>query len=288
MKSGVYTALVTPFCENGDIDFKSFEKLLNLQIKAKVAGIVVLGTTGENPTLDTEEKKQLVEMCIEKCKNKLNIVVGCGTNNTQTTLEEIAMWNDFPIDQLLLNLPCYNKPNFLGLLKHTELVCNLSNHPITIYNIPNRTCLDLSDETLKIICQNNKVNSIKEASGNLNTFYKTTKIKQNFKVFCGNDQLFLQTLKLGGDGIVSVASNLFPQSMNNIYNLYNLGDTQKAEEKYYGMQPFLNSLFAETNPVPIKYYMSKAGLCNPTVRLPLGPLEEKTKSDLDNIGMLIK
>lgn len=288
MESGVYTALITPFYENGEIDFKAFEKLLEMQLDAKVAGVVVLGTTGENPTLSIDEKQQLVDMCIEKCKNKLSVIVGCGTNNTKATLEEVAMWNKYDIDQLLLNLPCYSKPNLLGLLKHTELVCNLSNHPITVYNIPNRTGLALTDETLKTICLNPKINSIKEASGNLNTFYKMTKTKQNFTVFSGNDQLFLQTLKLGGNGIISVASNLFPRSIENIYKLYIGGNTQTAEKIFAQMQPFLNSLFIETNPVPIKYYMSKIGLCTPTVRLPLGPLLDKSKDDLDNMHIQIK
>lgn len=283
MKGGVYTALITPFFENGEIDYKAFEKLLEIQIKAKVAGVVVLGTTGENPTLSVDEKIQLVDMCIEKCKNKTSVVIGCGTNNTQTTLSEIELWNSFDADQILLNLPCYNKPNLLGLLKHTELACNLSKHPITIYNIPSRTGLNLTEETLKTICLNPKVNSIKEASGNLNLFYNIAIINKKIKVFCGNDQIFLQTLELGGSGIVSVAANLFPQSINNIYNLFTSGSVKKAEEKFSQMLPFIQSLSLETNPVPIKYYMSKVGLCTPTVRLPLGPLTSKSEHELDNV-----
>ena len=281
MKKGVYTALVTPFLDNGYVDYEALERILDMQLDAGVAGVVVLGTTGECPTLMPNEREQIVQVVLEKCKNKCEVWVGCGSNSTARTIEEIEFWNKFDVNAILLNLPSYNKPNKNGLARHVELAASTSQHPVVLYNIPGRSALNLSTPFLKKLCQNKSIAGIKEASGNLDTFFEMTRVKPNFFVFGGNDPQFLQILRLGGDGIVSVASNLFPSAMNQIFELEAAGKTSEAEAVFENALPFLNSLFLETNPVPIKYYMEKYGICSSAVRLPLGELEETTKMAIE-------
>ena len=282
MKKGIYTALVTPFA-NGKIDFEALDTILQNQIEAKVAGVVVLGTTGENPTLSEEERRMVVAFVLQKCKGKIEVVVGCGSNSTTRTLAEIEQWNQFDLDAILLCLPAYNKPNFLGLAEHVKLVCDACKHPIVVYNIPGRTALKLSERQLQAICSHPKVVGLKEASGDLELFCKTTKFKEDFLVYTGNDPQFLPSLKLGGCGAISVASNLFPKEMNTLFLLHQMGRTKEADAMFLSMQTFLDSLFLETNPVPIKYYLSLYGVCSREVRLPLGNLEQDTKKQIDAI-----
>lgn len=281
MKKGVYTALVTPFLPNGYVDFEALDRILDMQIDAGVAGVVALGTTGECPTLSANEREQIVQIVLEKCKGKCDVVVGCGSNSTARTLDEIALWNKFDVDAILLNLPAYNKPNKNGLRTHVELAATTSMHPVVLYNIPGRNALNISTSFLKELCSHPNIVGIKEASGNLDTFFEMTQTKPNFLVFSGNDPQMLQSLRLGGDGIVSVGSNLFPSAINQIFELEQNGKKAEAEALFSNALPFLNSLFLETNPVPIKYYLEKYGICSSVVRLPLGELEQTTKEAID-------
>lgn len=288
MNKGIYTALVTPFDDNNEIDFISLAKILDKQISANVAGIVVCGTTAESPTLTAQEKEKLIDFCIAYAKPELEIWVGCGTNNTKTTIEELEVLNKKGIDGVLLSLPCYNKPNFLGLKKHIELCCTTSEHPIMLYNIPSRSGLKLSAAQLVELCQNKKIVAIKEASGNMELFFELVQKLPKVMIFSGNDPQFLMSLKLGSSGIVSVASNLFPRILNQIFVAHCSGLNMAAQKGFLHILPLLEALFVETNPVPIKYALEKFGLCSCSVRLPLGPLCNESMQKIDGVLLKLK
>lgn len=277
MKKGIYTALVTPFCKNNKIDYVALGTIIDAQINAKVCGVVALGTTAETPTLSAKEKKQILSFVIKKAAGKMEIVAGCGTNCTATTLKEIKWLNSQKIDAILLCLPAYNKPNFLGLKKHVELCAKSSTHPICLYYVPSRTGQSLSFAELKELCEIPNIVAIKDASDNLDLFFLLAQNK-NINVYSGNDPQLLQTLMLGGSGIVSVASNAFPNQTNQIVQSYYASNFAQALEIFSKLAPILSSLFVETNPVPIKYILSQMGICPDTVRLPLGPLSQESKN----------
>ena len=283
IKKGIYTALVTPFDENGEIDYCSLEKILKMQLQAKVSGIVALGTTAESPTLEQNEKEKILDFVINNVGEKIAVVAGAGTNCTKTTLEQIKWLNTKRIDAILLSLPAYNKPNESGLLKHIELCCKISTHPIIIYYVPSRSGQVLSAETLKRICKNKKIVGIKDASGNLDLFFAATTFKKNFMVLSGNDDQFFATLKLGGSGIISVASNAIPKTMVKIANEFFDDNKKTARFIFERILPLVRLMFVETNPVPIKYILAKKGICLPNVRLPLGPLCKQSKDKIDEI-----
>lgn len=283
MNKGVYTALVTPFNDKYEVDYEALNTLLDNQISAGVTGIIALGTTAESPTLTTEEKLQIVDVILGKCKNKLQIFVCCGSNCTASTLQEIEIWNTYQIDGILLNLPAYNKPNKNGLEQHISLISSLSKHPIILYNVPSRTSLKLGYSELNNLCKYENIVAIKEASGDLELFSALARDKNDIVLLSGNDPQFLQSLQLGGDGIVSVASNLFPERILLIYNLMKKGKVSEAQNEFSSMEKFLSSLFWESNPIPIKYYLSKFNICSDKVRLPLGSLSEETKNKIDSL-----
>ena len=282
MKKGVYTALVTPFSENGKIDFESLKKLIFLQIKAKVAGIIILGTTAESPTLTSRERRQIIEFAIPLTQNKIELWVGCGSNCTASTVRNLKKLNQYPINGILLSLPSYNKPNFSGLMLHIQKCCKASTHPIMLYNVPSRTSLTLSAAQLISLCQNPKIVAIKEASGNLQLL-SALATNLNKKIFSGNDPEFHQSLCLGASGIVSVASNAIPKQMVQISNLFFSGHKSKSAELFKKLEPLLSALFIETNPVPIKHLMKKLNLCSSSVRLPLGSLAPESEQILNSI-----
>jgi len=282
MKNGVYTALVTPFNQNNKVDYNALKKLIKIQINARVSGIVILGTTAESPTLSSREKRQIIEFVLPIVAGKLEVWVGCGTNSTATTLRTIKKLNKLPISGILLSLPAYNKPNFSGLSEHIQKCCAASMHPIMLYNVPGRTALNLSVNELIDLCTSPQIVAIKEASGNLELFHALVS-KTNKKIFSGNDPQLMESLKLGGSGIVSVASNAFPKQMVKICNLFFFRHKAAAALSFQKLEPLLSVLFLETNPVPIKYILQKQEICSAIVRLPLGHLSEKSKNEIDEI-----
>ena len=288
MKNGVYTALVTPFLKNGKIDFDALKKLINIQISAKVSGIVLMGTTGESPTLSSREKRELIEFVLPLVKDRTEIWIGCGSNCTASTIRNLKKLNKYNLDGVLLSLPAYNKPNFSGLLNHIQKCCCASRHNIMLYHVPSRTGLNLSAQQLIALCQNQKIVAIKEASGNLQLFYSLVQ-GANKKIFSGNDPELFHSLALGGSGIVSVASNAIPKQIVRITNLFFSHKKKVSQTEFKQIESLLNALFIETNPVPIKYLLQKLKLCKSTVRLPLGNLSKASEQKLnDLINLLIK
>lgn len=267
----VYTALITPFDENDNIDYISLKKLIDFQFVNNIDKIVIFGTTGEAPTITKKEKLKILEFIISKYYTKLDrFVIGFSGNNTKGLIDEMEDFESYPFKYYMLSAPYYNKPSQEGLYYHFSMIMSrFSEKSFMIYNIPGRTGVNILPETMRRICEDNKnYFGVKEASGDLNQI--STLIK-DIKVFSGDDGLANEIYKLGGVGVVSVASNLYPKEMRQCM----LGEIMM--DKIFELE------FIESNPVPIKYMLMKSGLIkSEKVRLPLVELSIKSKKIIDN------
>jgi 4-hydroxy-tetrahydrodipicolinate synthase len=268
----VLTALITPFDENGLVDYESLEKIIKLQLDGG-CGIVLFGTTGECPTLTSEERKQILKLVKEKFESNIsNFIIGVGGNNTQECILNVEEGKKFGFETFMITCPYYNKPSQEGMKAHFSSICEkfLENNFI-IYNIPGRTCVNLLPKTLCEICSSNlNVVGVKEASGDLNQMIMVKKLCPDILMYSGDDSLLIPTLSIEGFGVISVISNLIPEKIVEIVNLYNENKCSTAFEKYLEYDELIRLMFVETNPVPIKFIMSYKGLIKTdNVRLPL-------------------
>lgn len=272
----VYTAIVTPFNEDGTIDYESFDNLIKFQISNKIDGIVIFGTTGESPTLTLEEKFSLMDrfevLFKENPEYFDKVIIGFGGNCTKKVIEDMSEFKKYDkFNNYMLSTPYYNKPTQKGLFYHfTTIMSGFSDKKFLIYNIPGRTGVNMLPETIISICDvcENYI-GVKEASGDLSQAYQL--ISAGIPTFSGDDNLAYDIVTNGGCGVVSVASNLCPMKV--VENL----ETNKSFE-----DGFLESMFLETNPGPIKYYMKMEGIIkNDNVRLPLVKPEKETIEKLN-------
>ncbi len=275
---GVITAIVTPFKSDLSIDFDSFEKLIEFQIKNKVDGIVVCGSTGEGATLSIKEKVALFVKAVEVAKGRVPIIAGTGSNDTQATIELSIIAKESGVDALLLVAPYYNKPSQLGLLNHFMAISENVAIPQIIYNVPGRTGVNIQPETqIEIAKKCKNVVATKEASGDLEQIMKIIKnCPKNFTVLCGDDSLTLPAMLLGAKGVVSVFSNFAPKQLKTITELASQGLFTKAKELHYKYLDLMDLCFIETNPVPAKAILQEMGLIQAFVRMPLIPIDAQS------------
>jgi len=271
----VYTAIVTPFDESGNIDFASFDNLIKFQMNSDVYGIVIFGTTGEAPTLEKEEKFTLLQrletLLVDNPEYFDKIIVGFSGNSTNRVIKEMSEFSKFKFNKYMLSSPYYNKPTQEGLYQHfTSVMSSFVDKQFVIYNIPSRTGVNILPETIIRICETcDNYFGVKEASGDIDQSKKL--IEAGIPTFSGDDIQSHMNYIMGGKGVVSVASNLAPD----IVKKYRY-DTSKFPEG------FLESMFLETNPSPIKYYLKQAGIIKSDyVRLPLVKVSEETAEKLD-------
>jgi 4-hydroxy-tetrahydrodipicolinate synthase len=290
MYQGVYTAIITPF-RNGNIDYDSYFKLLDRQIEAKVAGVVPCGTTGESPTLSHEEHKDLIKKTVNHVNKRIQVIAGTGSNSTQEAIELTKSACEDGVDGVLVVNPYYNKPTQDGMIQHFTLIADASKVPLMLYNIPGRTGVNLTPESIFKLSQHPNIQSVKEASGDLGQMAKVISLtlrNTRFKLLSGDDNLLLPVLSIGGTGVVSVVSNLFPKTMVDIVNLWNSGEINLSRELYYKLFPVFQYAFIETNPIPVKAALSWWGYCDNDLRLPLtklsnSPSSEQFKKVLDSL-----
>lgn len=283
MFKGTGTALLTPFNENFDIDYESLRKLVKYQIDNNIDALVVLGTTGESPVIDHQEREKLIDLVVEMAEGKTRIIVGTGTNDPRDVVEYNTIAEKYKADGVLIVNPYYNKGTQESLVKHYKYISERTSLPIILYNVPGRTGMNLLPETAVKIhetCKN--VIAIKEASGNISQIAHLFSIKpDSLKVFSGNDDQTLPIMALGGDGVISVFSNTFPAEMKELTTAllnYDYKTARELNNKYLKM---MNALFIETSPSPLKYVASKMGLCKNILRLPLDVVGEKSERVLD-------
>ena len=268
---GTGVAIVTPFHDSGNIDFGSFEKIIEHVVSHNVNYIVALGTTGESATLSKDEKVAVLDFVLETVNKRLPVVAGIGGNNTQEVINTIKATSFEGIDAILSVCPYYNKPQQKGMYGHFKAIAGICPVPVILYNVPGRTSSNLTAETtLRLASEFENIIGIKEASGNLAQCMEIIKNKpQDFLFISGDDALTYPLLALGADGVISVVANAFPLQFAEMVNLGLKGKLNKARTLHYLLLDFMNSLFLDGSPSGIKAALEDLGFCKSNVRLPL-------------------
>lgn len=274
--TGTGVAIITPFREDGSVDFKSLEKLLQHLVDNNVNYVVVLGTTGESVTLSKDEKKAIVNFVIDIINKKIPVVVGMGSNNTQDIISTIKSWDFDGIDAILSVAPYYNKPSQKGLFLHFKAVAEISPVPVILYNVPGRTGSNIDAETtVRLAKEIKNIVAVKEASGNMTQIMHILKYKpRNFQVLSGDDMLALPILALGGSGVISVIANAYPKEFSDMVRNALAGEITKACELHYHLFDMIRAIFAEGSPAGIKAVLEIMGISGNYLRLPLVPVSE--------------
>ncbi len=283
---GEICAIVTPF-KKGEIDFDSFGKLIDLHIERKTDGLVILGTTGESPTVEKEERKEILSFVKKKIKDKMLIIAGVGTNDGKKTLSYAEMALDMGIERHLVVIPYYNKPTQSNLVDYFVFLAKNTGAKIIIYNVPGRAGVNILPETILKIYEKVPENivGIKEASKNLDQMIDLVSLfKGKISLLSGDDSWTFPLLSLGYDGVISVYSNVNPGYLKKMIELFERGDIEGARKMHYDAIPLMNALFIETNPLPCKTLLSYLGWIEEEFRLPLGKMKEENKRKLIEIA----
>jgi 4-hydroxy-tetrahydrodipicolinate synthase len=270
---GVWTALVTPFRSDLQIDWDAFDQLLTMQQDAGVAGIVISGTTGEAPTLAVHEKLSLIRRARARLSPQVRIMAGTGDNNTQQSIELSRLAEDAGADSLLVVTPPYNKPSTAGLIGHYKAIADNVTIPMCLYHVPGRTAQFLSVDSLAKICSHAGVATVKEASADI-AFFSRAKQKTGIPFLSGDDPTYLASLAVGGVGVISVISNVYPKAMVELTRAFEAGDKKRALALHEALLPAMDVMFCEVNPCPAKAAMALKGMIQNTVRQPLAVVEE--------------
>ena len=271
MFKGTGTALITPFKVDKSVDYEALKKIVRQQLNGGVDALVVIGTTGESPVIEFDEREKIISLVVKQVNGKIPVIVGTGSNNTNTVVENNKQAEGLKADGVLIVNPYYNKGTQESLIEHYKFIAKKTKLPIILYNVPSRTGMNILPETAVRIhkeCKN--IVAIKEASGNISQIAHLISIKpKSLSVISGNDDQTLAIMASGGEGVISVFSNPYPAEMKKITDAIlnnNLKLAQELNNKYLSM---MNALFVETSPAPVKYVMSKLGLCKNVLRLPL-------------------
>jgi len=275
---GSFTALVTPF-KNGSVDEKAFRGLVDWQIAEGTSGLVPVGTTGESPTLSHEEHRQVVEWCVEQAHGRVPVVAGAGSNSTKEAVDLAREAEKSGADAVLVVTPYYNKPTQEGLYQHFKAINDAIGIPIIIYNIPPRSVIDMSVDTMKRLFELPNIAGVKDATANMTRVtQQRAAIGEDFNQMSGEDITALGFMAHGGHGCISVTSNVAPRLCAEFQAACRKGDYSAALKIQDQLAPLHINLFLETSPAPIKYALSLLGKCAETVRLPMVPVSDKTRA----------
>jgi 4-hydroxy-tetrahydrodipicolinate synthase len=281
----VITAMITPFDDSDKVDFKAVEKLVNHLIQNGTSAIVVSGTTGESPTLDSSEKKELLKSVLDTAGNRAKVIMGTGYNDTRKSVEASKEAEKLGAHGLLVVAPYYNKPSQAGLLAHFGEVAGSTSLPIVVYNIPGRTGINITSETMIKLAEKHKnIHALKDSTGSVDQTGEIAGVaRKDFRIYSGDDYLTLPFLSVGAAGVVSVASHIVGSQIKEMCDAFFNGNADKARELHYKYLPLFKALFAAPNPTCTKYALSKMGLCKENLRLPLVPLDAQQKAALDKV-----
>ncbi|WP_062105024.1 4-hydroxy-tetrahydrodipicolinate synthase [Bacillus niameyensis] len=280
----VSTAMVTPFDRKGNVDFLKTAKLVDHLINNESDSLVVAGTTGESPTLTTEEKLALFEHVVKVVNGRVPVIAGTGSNNTYSSIELTKRAEATGVDAIMLVAPYYNKPNQKGLYEHFSAIAKSTSLPVMIYNIPGRSAVNIAPETMIELSRIDNIVAAKEASGDLTAIAEILSgVDENFMLYSGDDAMTLPILALGGCGVVSVASHVVGPEIQEMVRLFKQGKNNEAALLYRKLLPIMCELFKAPNPVPVKTAMQLQGFDVGSVRLPLVPLTEKERSSLTDV-----
>ena len=282
---GLGVALVTPFTENGAVDFAAVAKIVDNLIEGGVDYILVLGTTGETPTLTTDEREAMIRFVRERVAGRVRLMVGVGGNCTRDVVATLRTWDLSGYDTVLSVNPYYNKPNQEGLYQHFKAIAEASPLPIMLYNIPGRTGVNMAPETIARLAKDfPNIIGVKEASGNLEQMERVKALTpSDFLLISGDDGLTVEVIKRGGVGVISVLANAYPAETKEVVSLALDGNTEKAEQKLQALDGIISALFEEGNPVGIKTALYLKGVCSNTMRLPLVSGSESLQAKMKNL-----
>ena len=283
MFKGSNVALVTPF-KNNKLDVETYIKLIHFHIENGTNGLVPAGTTGESPTLSHQEHEKVIELCFNESKGKLPVFAGTGSNSTEEAISLTSHAEKIGADGALIVTPYYNKPTQEGLFQHYKAINDKCGIPIIIYNIPGRSVIDMSVDTMARLYELKNIIGVKDATGDLNRVNETLKkIGKDFIQLTGNDDNALEFNKRGGVGAISVTANIAPKLCSDFQKFsVSESDNEKNEAERLNkiLQPIHHSMFIESNPSPVKYAAKLMGLCDDVVRLPLVPVTDTTKETI--------
>jgi 4-hydroxy-tetrahydrodipicolinate synthase len=289
---GSATALVTPFKSDGSIDEHALRHLVDFQIKGGIDGLVPVGTTGENPTLSSEEQRRVIEIVIEQAAGRVKVFAGAGSNDTREAIEKARFAKRAGADAALVVGPYYNKPTQEGYFQHYDAIAQAVDIPLIVYNVPGRTGGNIEASTvLRMAERIPNVKMVKEASGNLGQIMEIARNKPaGFSLLSGDDAFTLPLMALGGDGCISVVANEVPKEFSQLVRFCLKGSWDKALDLHNRLLPLMNINFVESNPIPAKTALAMMGLIEEKFRLPMVPISpknrEKLKSVLEQLGKL--
>ena len=281
MFQGSIVALVTPMNSDGSVDIGNFRSLLDFHIENKTDGVVVLGTTGECPTVDFDEHTFLVKEAVSHINGRIPVIAGTGANSTKEAIFLTQSAKDAGADACLLVTPYYNKPNQQGLFEHYKAINDAVNIPQILYNVPARTGCDLKNETVILLSQLSNIIGIKDATGEVERIdFLKDKVKNNFIFISGDDLSFLEYMERGGCGVISVTANVKPNLMHNICHSILNGDIEKSKNINNQLRSLHKAMFIDSNPMPVKWLLNYLGLIGEGIRLPLVGLDKKYQTNL--------
>ena len=289
--SGVGTALVTPFDVSGELDEVALRRLVERQVDGGVHFLVPCGTTGETPTLTSDERDRVVSITVEVAQGRIPVLAGVGGYNTEEVAELAAHTESLGVQGLLSVTPYYNKPTQEGLVQHYTAIANRTSLPIIVYNVPGRTGCNVEPKTLARLAQIPNIVGVKEASGNMAQMCEVCRVvPSDFSVLCGDDALALPLMAVGGRGVISVASNVVPDRMAKMVTAALDGDFAAARAEHTALLEFMNVNFIESNPIPVKAALAMLGLCQEVYRLPMVPpsaaSRDRIRQVLESLGIL--
>jgi 4-hydroxy-tetrahydrodipicolinate synthase len=270
MFSGSMVAIVTPMAADGGLDWAAWDRLLDFHAREGTDGIVVAGTTGESPALAPDEIEELTRRAVARCRGKLKVMVGSGTNSTAGTVARTRALSRLGVDAVMLVTPYYNKPTQEGLYRHFMAAADVSEAPVILYNVPSRTAVDLLPGTVARLARNSRIVAVKEATGSLTRARETLSVcPPEFALLSGDDATAVELMGVGARGVISVTANVAPRRMYEACAAALSGDMVKARAIDASLQPLHRDLFVEANPIPVKWAVARMGLIGNAIRLPL-------------------
>ena len=279
--TGMATALVTPMTADGSIDYEAFGRFIEFQIENGINALVVMGTTGENATIEYPEQKQIIRFAVEKTAGRVPVIAGTGTNNTEHVLANTKAACEVGADAILVVTPYYNKATQNGLIAHFTAIADASTVPVILYNVPGRTGCNIQPKTLAVLAEHPNIVALKEASGNMAQFMEIMRlVGDKLDVYSGEDALTVPMMSVGGKGAISVLSNVVPAESVAMTDACKRGDFETAAALQCKLLPLINALFSEVNPIPAKAAAAAMGFGADFLRLPLTPMESHTKAVL--------
>ena len=288
---GSIVALVTPFAEDGSVDFDALANLIDFHLESGTDAILVLGTTGESSTMSHEEDDAVCEFTVKRVAGRVPVIAGSGSNTTETMVMKSLSYERLGVDGLLLITPYYNKCNEEGMYQHFKAVLDAVNIPCILYNVPGRTGCNMSEAVVARLAQHPNAFGIKEASGNMSYAAKIARyVNEDFRMYSGNDDIIVPMMSLGASGVISVWANIMPREVHEMTHAFLNGDIEGARKTQLECLDLINALFCEVNPIPVKGAVEMMGLGKAVYRLPLCPMsdsaKEKVAAAMRGVGLI--